>query len=413
MKLSIVAIGDELLIGQVIDTNSGWIARETAQYGWEIKNVQVVADDKDEIKQAIDRAFKATDVVITTGGLGPTKDDITKQTLCEFFGGELIYDKAVEKNVLEVVAKRGLKINDLTAAQAYVPSSCEVIQNKVGTAPIMWFEKEGKILVSLPGVPFEMQEMMRSAVIPKLKDRLENDTNIEHHTFIIIDHSESVLAGKLEKFENELPEFVHMAYLPQPGLIRIRLTARHKDKSLIDSKMEELTEQLKAILDKSIICFEDKTPAEILGQLLKEKGLTISTAESCTGGNIAHQITQVAGSSEYYKGSVVSYANEVKETVLNVDKNILNKEGAVSEPVVRMMAEGVAKLLNTDCSISTSGIAGPGGGSKEKPIGTVWMAITCQGETLSKVCHFAGNRDRVINHTTMISLIYLIKKLAK
>lgn len=413
MKLSIVAIGDELLIGQVIDTNSGWIARETAQYGWEIKNVQVVADDKDEIKQAIERAFKATDVVITTGGLGPTKDDITKQTLCEFFGGELIYDKTVEKNVLEVVAKRGLKTNDLTAAQAYVPSSCEVIQNKVGTAPIMWFEKEGKILVSLPGVPFEMQEMMQSAVIPKLKNRLENDTNIEHHTFIIIDHSESVLAGKLEKFENKLPEFIHMAYLPQPGLIRIRLTARHKDKSLIDSKMKESTEQLKSILGKSIICFEDKTPAEILGQLLKEKGLTISTAESCTGGNIAHQITQVAGSSEYYKGSVVSYANEVKENVLNVDKDTLDKGGAVSEPVVRMMAEGVAKLLDTDCSISTSGIAGPGGGSKEKPVGTVWMAITCQGKTLSTVCHFAGNRDRVINHATMIALIYLIKELAK
>lgn len=408
MEVSVIAIGDELLIGQVTDTNSGAIARELNPDGWSIKSIRTIADNTDEILKAVDAAMHETDVVLTTGGLGPTKDDITKPALARYFGGEMVYDKEVERNVLEVVRKRGLKINPLTAAQAYVPSSCRVIQNKVGTAPIMWFEKDGKVLVSMPGVPFEMEEMLHSEVFPQLKRRFMKDEAVEHRTFIVEGYSESVLAGKLEEFESQIPEGIHLAYLPKPGIIRLRLTGTSRDKEWLENQMEELTIKLESIIGDNIISEEDKMPAEILGDLLRSRKLTVATAESCTGGNIAHEITTVAGCSDYYKGSVVSYANSVKENQLGVSRGILESEGAVSEPVVRQMAEGVTALLQTDCAIATSGIAGPGGGTTEKPVGTVWMAATANGKTVTRVQHFAGNRQRVINHASMIAEIMLI-----
>lgn len=411
MQVSIIAIGDELLIGQVVDTNSGMISREINPDGWSVRSVRVVADDAEEIKRAIKQAFDETDVVLTTGGLGPTKDDITKPTLCELFGGELVYDKKVEANVLEVVRKRGLKINPLTAAQAYVPSSCRVIQNRVGTAPLMWFEKDGKVLVSMPGVPFETQEMFCTEVFPMLKHRFPRKDALQHRTFIVIGYSESVLAGVLDDYEKAMPSNVHLAYLPKPGLIRLRLTGTDTDASRLEAVMAEQSDKLASILGKSLICREDKTIAQILGDMLRDKGYTMATAESCTGGNIAHEITQVAGSSDYYKGSVVSYANEVKEGLLGVDGTALATEGAVSEPVVRQMSEGVSRALNTDCAVATSGIAGPGGGTADKPVGTVWISATKRGQTESKCYHFAGNRDRVINHATTMAQIMLIKML--
>lgn len=413
MEVSIIAIGDELLIGQVVDTNSGWIAQEITPYGWRVKSVRVVADNANEIKKAVSDAFNETNIVLTTGGLGPTKDDITKQTLCDFFGGELIYDKEVEKNVLEVVAKRSLKINPLTAAQAYVPSSCRVIQNKVGTAPIMWFEKDGKVLVSMPGVPFEMQEMMHTEVFPQLKKKFQKDETVELKTFIVIGYSESLLAAALEEFENNLPKEIHLAYLPKPGLVRLRLTGVSKNSDDLTAKMEQAEQSLKQTLGESIICDKDMTVAEILGSLLTKKQFTVSTAESCTGGNIAHEITAVAGCSSYFKGTVVAYANEVKQNVLGVSQETLEKEGAVSEPTVRQMVEGVAQKLHTNCAIATSGIAGPGGGTDEKPVGTVWIAATANGKTVSELYHFAGNRSRVINHATTMAQLMLIKMLLK
>lgn len=413
MEVSIIAIGDELLIGQVVDTNSGWIAQEITPYGWRVKSVRVVADNANEIKKAVSDAFNETNIVLTTGGLGPTKDDITKQTLCDFFGGELIYDKEVEKNVLEVVAKRSLKINPLTAAQAYVPSSCRVIQNKVGTAPIMWFEKNGKVLVSMPGVPFEMQEMMHTEVFPQLKKKFQKDETVELKTFIVIGYSESLLAAALEEFENNLPKEIHLAYLPKPGLVRLRLTGVSKNGDDLTAKMEQAEQSLKQTLGESIICDKDMTVAEILGSLLTKKQFTVSTAESCTGGNIAHEITAVAGCSSYFKGTVVAYANEVKQNVLGVSQETLEKEGAVSEPTVRQMVEGVAQKLHTNCAIATSGIAGPGGGTDEKPVGTVWIAATANGKTVSELYHFAGNRSRVINHATTMAQLMLIKMLLK
>lgn len=247
MKYAIISIGDELLIGQVTDTNSGWIAREMTAYGWELQQVQVVADDAQAIKKAIDIAFQEVDVVLTTGGLGPTKDDITKATLCEYFGGEMIFDDATLQNVMDVVEKRHLKLNDYTRHQAYVPSTCQVIQNKVGTAPLMWFERDGKVLVSMPGVPFEMCEMMHRSVIPKLLHTFDSNVSLQHRTLIVIDISESLLAMKLADFEKELPQWLHLAYLPTPGLIRLRITGSHVDGAILKKEIDKQVEKLHSV----------------------------------------------------------------------------------------------------------------------------------------------------------------------
>lgn len=411
MKYSIIAIGDELLIGQVTDTNSGWIAREMSVYGWELQKVQVVPDNADAIKKAIDIAFEESDVVLATGGLGPTKDDITKTTLCGYFGGELIFDDATLANVLEVVEKRHLKLNEYTRNQAYVPSSCKVVQNEVGTAPILWFEKDEKVLVSMPGVPFEMQHMMKKVLIPKLVKKTHDNMLLQYRTFIVIDIIESLLAMQLDGFEKELPEYMHLAYLPTPGLIRLRLTGACEDESLLSANMDKFSAKLHALVGDKIICDEDMPLAQILGKKLLEKGMTVASAESCTGGNIAHEITRIAGSSSYFKGSVVSYANEVKINVLNVSSTDIDVHGVVSEPVVQQMVNGVCKVMNTDCAISTSGIAGPGGAEPGKPVGTVWIAAKAADNVVSQCFHFPGDRERVINRATNEGIKLLLKLL--
>ena len=411
MDVSVIAIGDELLMGQVVDTNSGWIARHLNPLGWNVKSVKVIGDDSNEIFKAIDEAFAQTDIVLTTGGLGPTKDDITKPTLCRYFGGELVYDKEVERNVLEVLNKRHLKINELTAAQAMVPSTCRVIQNEVGTAPIMWFEKSGKVLVAMPGVPFETEQMMERKVIPQLLKRFVPDEHIEHRTFVVIDYMESKLAMTLADFENELPEYIHLAYLPKMGVIRLRLSGRLRDGEALKADMARLSKRLHNILGDSIVSYEDKPLAAIVGDKLKAKGLKLSTAESCTGGNVAHAITLNAGSSEYFEGSVVAYSNDVKRNVLKVPAEVLSSVGAVSRETVEAMCSGVASLMATDCAIATSGIAGPGGGTPEKPVGTVWVAVKCGERVESECYHLPGTRDRVIERTTTNVLCKLIKML--
>ena len=411
MDVSVIAIGDELLIGQVVDTNSGWIARHLNPLGWNVKSVKVIGDDSNEIFKAIDETFAQTDIVLTTGGLGPTKDDITKPTLCRYFGGELVYDKEVERNVIEVLNKRHLKINELTAAQAMVPSTCRVIQNEVGTAPIMWFEKSGKVLVAMPGVPFETEQMMERKVIPQLLKRFVPDEHIEHRTFVVIDYMESKLAMTLADFENELPEYIHLAYLPKMGVIRLRLSGRLRDGEALKADMARLSKRLHNILGDSIVSYEDKPLAAIVGDKLKAKGLKLSTAESCTGGNVAHAITLNAGSSEYFEGSVVAYSNDVKRNVLKVPAEVLSSVGAVSRETVEAMCSGVASLMATDCAIATSGIAGPGGGTPEKPVGTVWVAVKCGERVESECYHLPGTRDRVIERTTTNVLCKLIKML--
>lgn len=411
MNVSIIVIGDEILIGQVIDTNSGDIARMIGPYGWKVNDVQVVGDDSTQILRAINRAFELSDIVLTTGGLGPTKDDITKSILCQYFGGELYENADVLENVKEVVAKRGLKLNTLTATQAIVPSSCKVIQNRVGTAPLMWFEKEGKVLVAMPGVPFETQQMFREAVLPMLLAKFHSNVTIEHRTLLITDWSESRLAMEISDWEDSLPSYIHLAYLPKPGLIRLRLDGTHSDSNFINQELDRYKNELIERFGDYILHDDDLTPPEILLHHLNRLGLTIATAESCTGGNIAHQITSIAGSSSVFMGSVVAYSNDVKHRVLGVANETLEAFGAVSIPTVEEMAQGACQVIGTDCSIVTSGIAGPGGGTPEKPVGTVCIAVKTPKGIISATHHFPGNRHRVIDRATTTAIISLIKEL--
>lgn len=412
MNVSIIAIGDELLIGQVIDTNSGDIAIRLNPMGWRVNDVQVIADNAADITRAIDRAFELSDVVITTGGLGPTKDDITKETLCRYFGGELIENADVLENVKHVIEKRGLKMNELTERQAYVPTSCEVIQNRVGTAPIMWFEHDGKVLVAMPGVPFETREMLDRAVLPRLFKRFPVDGHIEHRNVMVTGYSESLLAMTIADWENSLPAYLHLAYLPNAGIVRLRIDGQHPDKALLMSEINYHHSQLVKMLGPEHVLSDKDIPLEeILLQLLIDKHYTIATAESCTGGNIAHLITSIPGSSEAFKGSVVAYSNDVKHNVLGVSEESLNEFGAVSRQVVEQMAEGVCRALGTDCAIATSGIAGPTGGSDEKPVGTVWIAIKTPSRVFSFSHRFPGNRQRVIFRASMASMIMAVEEI--
>lgn len=416
MKVSVIVIGDEILLGQVTDTNSGDIARHIAPYGWEVGDVQAVGDEADEIRLAIDRAFEQSDVVLTTGGLGPTKDDITKGVMRDYFGGELREDPAVLANVMDVVGRRGFKINALTAAQAIVPTSCRVIQNRVGTAPIMWFEKGGKVLVAMPGVPFETREMFTSEVFPQLREKFKSDVDIEHAVLMVTDYTESALAEKIAPWEEALPEYLHLAYLPKPGLIRLRIDGAHRDRDFIASEVKRAAGELAAMLGDAVIATEDLTPAQILLQRCRELGLTLATAESCTGGNIAHELTLIPGSSDVFAGSVVSYSNDVKMGLLGVERVTLEANGAVSLPVVREMAEGALRAVGAHVAVATSGIAGPGGGSEEKLVGTVCMAAAVTAPDGMTVCeaethHFPGNRQRVIEASTTRVLIKAIKLL--
>lgn len=417
MKVSIIVIGDELLLGQVTDTNSGEIARHIAPWGWEVNDVQAVGDDAIEIRRAIDRAFELSDVVLTTGGLGPTKDDITKAVLRDYFGGELVEDADVLANVMDVVSRRGFKINRLTAAQAIVPTSCRVIQNRVGTAPIMWFEKEnGRVLVAMPGVPFETREMFQSEVFPQLRARFDSDVDIEHAVLMVTDYTESALAEKIASWEEALPEWLHLAYLPKPGLIRLRIDGVHHDKAFIASEVKRAASELHEMLGDAVIATKDLTPAQILLEQCRHNGLTLASAESCTGGNIAHEITLIPGSSDCYVGSVVSYSNDVKISLLGVEPSILEQLGAVSEPVAACMAEGVCKATGADVAVATTGIAGPSGGSEAKPVGTVCfgVSVVCPDgsrATVTDTYRFPGTRQRVIEAATTRALILAVKLL--
>ncbi|MBQ7691069.1 MAG: CinA family nicotinamide mononucleotide deamidase-related protein [Muribaculaceae bacterium] len=411
MTYSIIIIGDELLIGQVIDTNSGWIARHLAPLGWQARWVKVVADSAADIEQAITEGLAQTDVVLMTGGLGPTKDDITKATLCRYFGGELRHDEATARNVAAVVEARHLKLNDYTRTQAMVPTSCRVIQNQVGTAPIMWFERDGKVLVSMPGVPFETETMMQREVIPQLLERFHSDVHLAQRHLVVTGIIESLLAMKLDDFERSLPAWLHLAYLPQTGWIKLRLTGMHSDEQLLNGEMDAQVTRLHNALGDAIVADDDLPLAAIVGQRLRDRGLSIATAESCTGGNVAHAITQVAGSSDYFVGAVVSYATRVKVDQLGVSAADVERHSVVSQPVAEQMATGVSRLLNTDCAIATTGVAGPGGGTPDNPVGTVWMAVRVGERIVSQRKHYPGTRDRVITRATTDALLLLLAQL--
>ena len=408
MNYSIIVVGDEILIGQVQDTNSGFIARQLTPFGWQAVSIRTVADDGQAIFDAIDEGFAHSDVILMTGGLGPTKDDITKPTLCRYFGGELVHDEATARNVEQIVAGRHLKLNDYTQAQAMVPSSCRVIQNQCGTAPLMWFERNGKVLVSMPGVPYETETMLVREVIPQLMEHFNHDVDIEFRHLMVTGIIESALAMTLDEWERRLPQGIHLAYLPQPGIIHLRLTGQAADKQWLTSEMDRLVAELHQILGAHIVCDENLPLAGIIGNILRHRGLTMATAESCTGGNIAHEITAVAGSSDYFVGGVVSYHRDVKEKQLGVSASDIDTYGVVSKTVAEQMATGVCRLLGTDCAVATTGVAGPGGGTPDTPVGTVWMAARCGDRMVSQCKHIPGHRQRVIARATNDALLLLL-----
>ena len=393
MFAEIITIGDELLIGQVIDTNSAWMGRELNNIGIEVLRIVSVRDREEEILEAIDNAMKRVNIVLVTGGLGPTKDDITKQTLCKYFNTELIFSEEVFENVKRVLAGK-IPMNKLNKGQAMVPKNCTVINNPVGSASVSWFERDGKVLVSMPGVPQEMTTVMAESVLPKLHERFQTDV-IMHQTFLVQHYPESVLAEKLEAWEVALPDCIKLAYLPKLGIIRMRLTGRGHDRKEVETLLNREKAKLETILGEDIFSEED-TPLEvIIGELLKKRKLTVSTAESCTGGSIAERLTSIAGSSEYFKGSIVAYSNEVKKDLLYMSSETLEKYGAVSEETVIEMVKGAMKALKTDCAVATSGIAGPGGGTPEKPVGTVWIAAGYKNEI--RTYKQETNRGRAMN----------------
>lgn len=412
MKYIIIAIGDELLAGQVTDTNSGAIARLLEPAGWELLRVEVISDTAPALEDALTRALGEVPLVLTTGGLGPTKDDQTKQTLCRLFGGQLIWSDEVLENVTNVITARGLTVNELTARQALVPDCARIIQNDVGTAPILWFERPGnRVVISMPGVPFETLQMMERKVRPAIIERFPRTETIVRHTIMVQDISESALAQVLEAWETALPDFAHLAYLPTPGLIRLRLDG-HGDESIIEEIKRLRGELIKLIPAGKLMAVGDVRPEERLQELLREKGVTMATAESCTGGTIASRMCAIPGASDVFKGSVVAYCNEVKANVLGVSPTDLEQHGAVSAPVVEQMAEGVRRLLGADYAVATSGIAGPGGATPGKPVGTVWMAVAGPAGVRSFCNHFPGTRDRVIDRSSTTALLALIKELS-
>ncbi len=411
MNAGIIIIGDEILIGQVVDINSSWISREMNKIGFRTETVITVGDDGKSISDAIDRCLEVADVVFMTGGLGPTKDDITKKVICEKFGTELVLNEEVLANVAEMLGRRGIALTENNRGQALVPATATVINNAVGTAPGIMMERNGKLLFSMPGVPFEMRYLMEHEIIPLIKKHY-NLKPVFHKTLLLTGIAESILAEKISDWEDSLAKNVRLAYLPAYSSIRLRLSVYQPDvttESYINAKVEEL----KRIVPENIIAYEDIKLEELVGKLLKDRHCMVATAESCTGGKVASLITSVSGSSEYYKGSVVSYCNEVKADVLGVSRADLEKYGAVSSTVAEQMASGVRRLLKTDYAVATTGIAGPTGGSDEKPVGTVWIAVATPTKVVSRKYVFGKDRSINIERFAASALSMLIVEMEK
>jgi len=407
VKVEIITIGDEILIGQIVDTNSAWMATELNRVGIELAQITSVHDDAEQIIESMESAFQRADIVLFTGGIGPTNDDITKQTLCSYFDTKLVFDESIIRNIEKLFATRpNFVINELTRAQAMVPEDCTVIQNPVGTAPITWFEKNGKVIVSMPGVPYEMKHAMTNEILPRLQNRFETAV-ILHKTMQVYGFGESALAMKIADWEDNLPAFISLAYLPNYGIVKLRLSGTSDNILSLEFAMNQQIDLLVQILGNAIVAFGDDPVEKMTGDLLVTTGKTVATAESCTGGNIAHLFTSIPGSSSYFKGSVVAYANEIKENILHVSADDLKSKGAVSREVVEQMANAVRKLFNTDFAVATSGIAGPTGGTPEKPVGTVWISVCSADNVLSKEFHFGALREQNIGRATQAAFLLL------
>ena len=414
MKATIVTIGDEILIGQIVDTNSGFIAKSLDKIGVEINEMISISDDKQHILDTFAKLQNNVDLVIITGGLGPTKDDVTKKTFCDYFDDELVVDQAVLEHVTQLIEgfyKR--TITQINKDQALVPSRCTVLHNQVGTAPGMWMKKGNTVFVSLPGVPFEMKYLVENEIIPKVVKEYDRPYII-HKTILTYGRGESAVAEQIEDWENSLPDFIKLAYLPSPGSVRLRLSARGVDKELLEGAIESYVVSLTAIISDIIVGYdEDETIEVLVGKMLTKQQKTIATAESCTGGLIASRLSSVAGASNYFRGSVVSYATDVKTTVLGVSENTIALNSVVSAEVASAMALNVKKLMNTDYAIATTGNAGPTKGDEKAELGSVFIALATPNEVIVEEFNFGQPREKVIDRALIKSLEILKKEIFK
>lgn len=414
MKAAIVTIGDEILIGQIVDTNSGFIAKSLDKIGVEVHEMLSISDSREHILNTFSQLQNKVDIVIITGGLGPTKDDITKKTFCDYFEDELVVDTVVLAHVTELIEgfyKRA--ITQINKDQALVPSKCIVLHNQVGTAPGLWMKKEDTVFVSLPGVPFEMKYLIENEIIPKVVRDYQRPY-ILHKTILTYGRGESAVAEQIEDWENNLPEFIKLAYLPAPGRVRLRLSARGTDRELMEKVIEENVVSLTKIIGDIIVGFEDDETLEtVVGKILTQQEKTISTAESCTGGSIAQLLSSVPGASNYFKGSVVAYSTEVKQNVLGVSKDLVEEYSVVSAEVARAMALNVKTLLKTDYAIATTGNAGPSKGEANADVGTVFIALATPNEVLVEMFNFGQPREKVIDRATVKGVEMLLKEISK
>ncbi|MEA9411796.1 CinA family nicotinamide mononucleotide deamidase-related protein [Flavobacterium sp. PL02] len=414
MKATIITIGDEILIGQIVDTNSGFIAKSLDKIGVEIHEMISISDDKQHILDTFSQLQNKVDLVIVTGGLGPTKDDVTKKTFCDYFEDELVVNPEVLAHVTELIEgfyKR--PITQMNKDQALVPSKCTVLHNQMGTAPGMWMKKENTVFISLPGVPYEMKYLVESVIIPKVVKEYERPYII-HKTILTYGQGESLVAERIEDWENNLPDFIKLAYLPNPGRVRLRLSARGTDKEMLEAAIEANVQSLDAIIHDIIVGFDDNETLEVVvGELLTKKGRTVATAESCTGGKIASLLAAVSGASSYFRGSVVSYATEVKTTVLGVPADLIEENTVVSAAVASSMASNVKRIMKTDYAIATTGNAGPTKGDSNAEIGTVFIAIATPDDVIVEEFNFGQPREKVIDRAVIKSLEMLQKEILK
>jgi nicotinamide-nucleotide amidase len=414
MKAAIITIGDEILIGQIVDTNSAFIAKSFDLIGVQTHEIISISDDKPHILDTFAKYQNKVDFVLITGGLGPTKDDITKKTFCDYFEDELIVDTKVEKHVIELIERvMNRPASQINKDQALVPSKCIVLHNQVGTAPGMWMKKGNTVFVSLPGVPYEMKYLIENEIIPKIVKEYERPYII-HKTILTYGQGESLVAERIENWENNLPDFIKLAYLPSPGRVRLRLSARGIDKELLEKTIEANVTSLSQIIGDIIVGFEDAATIEtVVGQFLKQQNRTISTAESCTGGKIAQVLTSVTGASKYFKGSVVSYATETKIEILGLSEELIQTQSVVSAAVAKQMAINIKKMMKTDYAIATTGNAGPTKGDADADVGTVFIALATPNEVIVEEFNFGQPREKVIDRTVVQSLQMLRKEILK
>lgn len=408
----IISIGDELLIGQVVNTNASWMAAELNKNGIHVVQVSAIGDNGDRIKSTLDEAFKRADIVLLTGGLGPTKDDITKNVLAAYFNSEMVFHQPTYEHIKVLFRLRNYQVTEVNRMQALIPERCIPLKNNHGTAPGMWFELGEKVAVSMPGVPFEMQALMQDEVLPRLNEKFLRKA-IYHKTIMTHGLGESALAERISEWENNLPATIKLAYLPQPGIVRLRLSSSDEDMARVTKAINEQCERLHSFIPDLIFGYDDVSMEEVIGDYLKRLGKKLSVAESCTGGYVSHLITAIPGSSAYFNGSVVSYSNQSKARLLGVSEALIEEYGAVSQQVVEAMAAGALMRFDADYALSISGIAGPDGGTVEKPVGTVWIGLATPTGVTSKLFLFGEHRGRNIRRAALTALNLLRLDLQK